>query len=109
MRRGEIYWYIFKSPDKRRPVLILTRSSIIPYLDTVTIAPITSRIREIPSEVYLTIEDGMPADCAANFDNIQTVDQSRIGEFITRLSFERLEEVREAVYFALGLDDEIWR
>jgi mRNA interferase MazF len=108
MRRGEIYWYVFKSPDKRRPVLILTRSAVIPYLDTVTIAPITSRIREIPSEVYLSIEDGMPTECVVNFDNIQTVDKSRIGEFITRLSLERLEEVREAVYFALGLDNENW-
>ena len=108
MRRGEVYWYVFKSLDKRRPVLILTRSSVIPYLNTVTIAPITSRIREIPSEVLLTIEDGMPSVCAANFDHIQTVDKSKIGEFITRLSFERLDEVREAVYFALGLDNENW-
>jgi len=108
MKRGEVYWYTFKSPDKRSPVLILTRSAVIPYLNTVTIAPITSRIRDIPSEVFMTIDDGMPADCAVNFDNIQTVDKSKIGEFITQLSLERLEEVSEAIYFALGLDNEIW-
>ena len=108
MKRGEVYWYTFKSPDKRRPVLILTRSAVISYLNTVTIAPITSRIRDIPSEVFMTIDDGMPADCAVNFDNIQTVDKSKIGEFITQLSLERLEEVSEAIYFALGLDNEIW-
>ena len=108
MKRGEVYWYTLKSPDKLRPVLILTRSSVIPYLNTVTIAPITSRIRDIPSEVFLTTEDGMPTECAANFDNIQTVDKSKLGEFITQLSFERLEEVREAVYFALGLDNDLW-
>ena len=108
MKRGEVYWYTFKSPDKRRPVLILTRSAVIPYLNTVTIAPITSRIRDIPSEVFITIDDGMPTDCAANFDNIQTVDKSKIGEFITQLSLERLEEVRGAIYFSLGLDNEIW-
>ena len=56
----------------------------------------------------MTIDDGMPTDCAANFDNIQTVDKSKIGEFITRLSLERLEEVSEAIYFALGLDNEVW-
>jgi mRNA interferase MazF len=56
----------------------------------------------------MTIDDGMPTDCAVNFDNIQTVDKSKIGEFITRLSLERLEEVSEAIYFALGLDNEIW-
>ena len=108
MKRGEIYWYTFKSPDKRRPVLILTRSAVIPYLNTVTIAPITTRIRDIPSEVFITIDDGMPTDCAAIFDNIQTVDKSKIGEFITHLSLERLEEVSEAIYFVLGLDNEIW-
>ena len=108
MKRGEVYWYTFKSPDKRRPVLILTRSAVIPYLNTVTIAPITSRIRDIPSEVLITIDDGMPTDCAANFDNIQTVDKSKIGKFITQLSLGQLEEVREAIYFALGLDNEIW-
>ena len=107
MKRGEVYWYTFKSPNKRRPVLILTRSAVIPYLHTVTIAPITSRIRDIPSEVYLTVDDGMHTDCAVNFDNIQTVDKSKIGEFVTRLSFERLEEVKNAVYFALGLDNDI--
>ena len=106
MKRGEVYWYTFKSPDKRRPVLILTRSAVIPYLNTVTIAPITSRIRDIPSEIFMTIDDGMPTDCAANFDNIQTVDKSKIGGFITRLSLERLEKVSEAIYFALGLDNE---
>lgn len=108
MKRGEVYWYTFKSPDKRSPVLILTRSAVIPYLNTVTIAPFTSRIRDIPSEVFITIDDGLPTDCAANFDNIQTVDKSKIGEFITQLSLERLEEVRGAIYFALGLDNEIW-
>ncbi len=108
MKRGEIYWYTFKSPDKRRPVLILTRSAIIPYLNTVTIAPITSTIRDIPSEVLLTTDDGMGRECVVNFDNIQTVDKSKIGKLITRLSFERLEEVREAVYFALGLDNDVW-
>ena len=108
MKRGEIYWYTFKAPNKRRPVLILTRSAIIPYLNTVTIAPITSTVRDIPSEVFLTTEDSMGRECAVNFDNIQTVDKSKIGELITQLSFERLEEVREAIYFALGLDNEVW-
>ena len=108
MNRGEVYWYTFKAPDKHRPVLILTRSTVIPYLNTVTIAPITNRIRDIPSEVLLTADDGMHETCAANFDNIQTVSQAKIGKMITRLSLDRLDEVRKAVQFALGLDDELW-
>lgn len=108
MKRGEVYWYAFKHTDKRRPVLILTRSVIIPYLNTVTIAPITTKIREIPSEILLTTEDGMSINCVANFDNIQTVSQSKIGELITYLSPKRLEEVKTSISFALGLDEFSW-
>lgn len=108
MKRGEIYWYTFKVPDKRRPVLILTRNTVIPYLNTVTIAPITTRIRDIPSEVLLTPEDGMRETCVANFDNIQTVAQSKIGGIISQLSPERLSEARTAINFALGLDNDLW-
>jgi len=70
MRRGEIRWYKFKAPDKRRPVLILSRDSILAVLGEVTIAPITSTVRDIPSEVFLSKYDGMPKDCAINFDYI---------------------------------------
>lgn len=108
MKRGEVYWYTFEAPDKRRPVLVLTRSSVIPYLNTVTIAPTTTRIRDIPSETLLTTEDGMYTKCVANFDNIQTVSQAQIGELITQLSSERMEEVRTAINFALGLDKFLW-
>ena len=108
MKRGEVYWYTFKAPDKRRPVLILTRNTAIPYLNAVTVAPITTRIRDIPSEVLLTTEDGMYETCVANFDNIQTVSQGKIGKMIAQLSPERIEEIKIAISFALGLDDDLW-
>lgn len=60
MERGEIRWYRFPDPDKKRPVLLLTRDSVLEYLGEVTIAPITTTIRDIRSEVLLTPEDGMP-------------------------------------------------
>jgi mRNA interferase MazF len=103
MKRGEIRWYKFKSPDKKRPVLILTRDSILEYLGEVTVAPITSRVRDIPSEIFLSKQDGMAKDCAINFDHIQTVSKGKIGSLITRLSKEKLEHVREAIQFALDL------
>ena len=103
MKRGEIRWYQFKAPDKKRPILILTRNSILGYLGEVTVAPITSTIRDIPSEVPLTKMDGMPKDCAINFDHIQTVSKRKIGRFITSLSSEKLKFVREAIQFALDL------
>ena len=103
MKRGEIRWYKFKSPDKERPVLILTRDSIIEYLGEVTVAPITSTVRSIPSEVLLSGEDGMAKKCAINFDHIQTVSKGKIGPLITTLPQERLKQVRKAVLFALDL------
>jgi len=103
MKRGEIRWYKFKSPDKRKPVMILTRNSILEYLGEVTVAPITSTIRDIPSEVSISKSDGMPRDCVINFDHIQTVSKRKIGSLIAVLSPERLKEVREAVLFSLNL------
>jgi len=103
MRRGEIRWYKFKAPDKKRPVLILTRNSILKYLGEVTVAPLTSTIRNIPSEVFLSENDGMPKDCAINFDHIQTVSKSKIGSLIMTLMPEKLKQVRDAIIFALNL------
>jgi len=104
MRRGEVRWYTFQAPDKRRPVLILTRSSAIGFLTALTVAPITTTVRDIPSEVFLSPEDGLPTDCAANMDNIQTVPKQKLGSLIAYLSSERMEEVDQAIAFALGLD-----
>jgi mRNA interferase MazF len=103
MKRGEIRWYKFKAPDKKRPVLILTRDSVLKYLDEVTVAPITTTIRDIPSEVFLSKDDGMPRDCAINVDHIQTVAKGKIGALITTLSPEKLKQVRKAIIFALNL------
>jgi mRNA interferase MazF len=103
MKRGEIRWYRFKPPDKKRPVVILTRDSILEYLGEVTVAPITSTIRDIPSEVFLSEAEGMPADCVINFDHIQTVSKNKIGSLIAILSPEKIKEVREAILFSLHL------
>jgi mRNA interferase MazF len=103
MKRGEVRWYKFKHPDKKRPVVILTRNSILEYLGEVAIAPVTSTIRDIPSEVLLSRRDGMHNDCAINCDHIQTVSKSNIGALITSLSKEKLSEIRDAITFALNL------
>ena len=88
----------------RRPIVILTRDSAIPYLTALTIAPITTSIRSIPSEVVLTEGDGLFTDCAANCDNLQTIPKAKLGSFITHLSPRKLHELRDAVMFALGFD-----
>ena len=103
MKRGEVRWYKFQQPDKKRPVLILTRDSAFEFLGEVTVAPITSTVRSIPSEVALTKEDGVFRDCAANFDHIQTVARGKLGALITTLSRKKMLEARSAIEFALGL------
>ncbi len=103
MKRGEVRWYKFAAPDKKRPVLILTRDSIIEYLGEVTVAPITTTVREIPSEVCLTVGDGMQHDCAINCDHIQTVSKGKIGSLITHLSSAKMKAVSKAIAFSLNL------
>ena len=102
MQRGEVRWYPFASPDRKRPVLILTRDSILDSLGEVTVAPVTTTIRDIPSEVVLTEEDGMPRACAVNLDHVQTVAKGKLGALITTLPMVRMQEVRAALLFALG-------
>ena len=103
MKRAEVRWYRFAPPDKRRPVLVLTRDSVIPFLGEVTVASITSRIRDIPSEVILSVNAGLPRDCAVNCDHLQTVQRSRIGALIVTLPSRLMRQVATAVRFALDL------
>jgi len=102
MRRGEIRWYKFPPPHKRPPVVILTRNSALEFLGEVTVAPVTSTIRHIPTEVVLGRADGMVHDCAINLDHVQTVSRDKIVGLITVLSPAKLESVRGALLFALG-------
>ena len=103
MQQGEIRWYKFQAPDKKRPVLILTRDSILDYLGEVTVAPVTSTIRDIPSEVFLSTEDGVKKDCVVNLDHIQTVSKKKIGARLTSLSRNKMKSVGEAIRFALDI------
>jgi len=103
MKRGEVRWYTLDRPAKKRPVLILTRDSILDYLGEVTVAPVTSTIRRIPGEVPLSRDDGVPRACAVNCDHLQTVSQGRIGSRIAGLPPEKMEQVSRAVGFALDL------
>ena len=103
MKHGEIRWYKFARQDKRRPVLILTRNSVLEYLDEVTIAPITSMVRDIPSEVFLSKADGMPRYCAVNCDHLQTISMGEIGSLISTLSPPKMADVGRAIRFALDI------
>jgi mRNA interferase MazF len=96
--------YKFALPDKTRPVVVLTRDTTIEYLSTVTVAPITSTIRGIPSEVLLTEEDGMKTACVVNLHNTITISQDRVGKRVAQLSTTRMREICSALRFSLGCD-----
>ena len=96
-------WYKFEKPDKGRPVVILTRDSIIEHIGELTVAPITSTIRDIPSEVLLDKADGMSRECAVNCDHTQTVPKAKMGPLVTTLAQTRMRDVKVAIDFALGL------
>ncbi|MEW6754127.1 MAG: type II toxin-antitoxin system PemK/MazF family toxin [Candidatus Latescibacterota bacterium] len=105
IQRGDVRWYRFAQPDKRRPVVVLTRDSIIPHLGAVTVAPVTTVVRDIPSEALLAEGDGMPRACAVNLDHLQTVSRGKLEGLLTHLPARRMRQVRKALLFALGFDD----
>jgi len=97
LKRGDIYFYEFKKPDKKRPVVILSRDDAIPLLSTVMVAPILSTIYGVPSEVVIGIDEGLKKTSAINLDHIQTVDKNHLTSFISHLS----ESIMQKVCYAL--------
>lgn len=103
MRRGEVWWAELPQPIGRRPVLLLSRDAAYSVRTSVTVAIITHTIRNIPVEVLLEPEDGIPTKCVINLDDILTIPKSRLTERITTLSPEKMTAVRKAIVFALDL------
>lgn len=102
--RGQIWQFSFSRPDKRRPVLVLTRQEIIDHLDTVTVAPITTTIRGIPTEVTIGPDVGLRAESAINLDHVATVPKAGLRSFVGTVPPEVLQRVRGALLFALGYE-----
>jgi mRNA interferase MazF len=102
VRRGEIRWYTFAAPDKRRPVLLLTRSTVIDTLNEIIVVPATRTIRGLATEVLLSSTDGMPDVCALNFDHVTLVQRGRLGAVITELPSARWQEIEQALLVACG-------
>lgn len=104
MRRGEIWWAELGKPAGRRPVLLLSRNEAYSVRSLVVVAPVTTRIRHIPSEVSLTVADGVPQDCVANLDTITTIPKDCLRSRLTALSSRKLKEIEAATHFALGME-----
>ena len=105
MRRGEIRWYTFRPPDKRRPVLILTRDEVIDRLNEIIVIPATRTIRGLASELVLTPDDGMPVACALNFDHVSLAQRERMGALLSLLPESRWPEARRALLRACGFGE----
>ena len=105
MRRGEIWWAELKPPAGRHPVLLLSRNEAYAVRELVTVAPVTTRMRHIPSEVPLGPEDGLPKPCVVNLDTITTIAKRSLQERLVSLSPEKLRAVEAALHFALGLEE----
>ena len=101
MNRGEVWW-VEEPGMGRRPFLVLTRQAVIPVINKVTGVPATKRIRGIPSEVLLSTDDGMPADCVLNFDNLTVLRKSWFVEPICQLSPVRMVQACRALAVATG-------
>ncbi len=94
----------FPAPDKQRPVLVLTNDGALDYLSRVTVAPLSSTIRGVPSEVPLGLDDGLKQACAVNLHNVVTVRKERLGRRVCQLGDDRMHEVCAALGFALGCE-----
>ena len=103
MRRGDVWWAEFPAPAGKRPVVLLSRTEAYAVRELITVAPVTTRIRQIPTEVPLGSEEGLPKRCVANLDTITTIPKAALTERISVLPGEKRAEVERALRFALGL------
>ena len=103
MRRGEVWWAELPQPTGRRPVVLLSRNAAYKVRTSVTVGAVTRTVRDIPVEVPLGPEDGMPQQCVVNLDDILTIPKARLLERITTLSPQKTAAVAKAVVFALDL------
>ena len=104
MKRGEVWWVELAPPASRRPVLLLSRNEAYAVRELVIVAPLTTHIRGIPSEVSLGDEDGVPRACVVNLDTITTIAKASLREQLAVLSAEKSKAVEEALHFSLGLE-----
>lgn len=104
MRRGEVWWAEQPEPIGRRPVLLLSRDEAYDVRNAITIAQITTTVRNIPVEVPLDEKDGLPQKCVVNLDTITTIRKAILTQRICSISSEKIEQIDKAVKFALALE-----
>jgi len=103
IERGDIRWFRFEAPDKRRPVLVLGREDVLPALAQVPVIPLSTQIRGLRWEVRLSITDGLLGDCVLKPEWIEAVDRAALGPWIAAFPDARWNEVTAALLDVLGL------
>jgi len=101
--RGDIRWFRFEAPDKRRPVLVLGREDVLPSLAQIPVIPLSTQIRDLPWEVRLSTTEGLPGDCVLKPEWIKTVERTSLGPWIATFPKARWNEVAAALLDVLGL------
>jgi mRNA interferase MazF len=104
LTRGQIWLLDRPRPDKRRPVLVLSRPSLVHALHTVTVVAITTSLRGSPTEVQLGSDEGLKRVSCANLCNLFTIPQSDLLTFVGTVSDAKMREVCRALAIATGCD-----
>lgn len=104
LSRGQIWQFSFATPDKRRPVLILSRNELLQHLNTATVVAITSTQRGSPTEVELGVEEGLKQSSCANLANLFTVRQSDLKRYVGDVSSAKMRQICRALLIACGCD-----
>jgi mRNA-degrading endonuclease toxin of MazEF toxin-antitoxin module len=103
VKQGDVYWANIPEPYGRRPVVILTRTSALGKLRNVTIVMVTTVNRGLETEVALSFDAGLKKDSMVNLDNILTVPQSAIDEYIGFVSAGQLDEIFGAIHLVFDM------
>ena len=104
MKRGEVWWAELPKPAGRRPVILLSRDEAYQVRELITVAPITTRVRNLPVEVPLGIKEGLPRSCVANLDTVTTIPKKFLSTRVCSLTFEKMKDINQALCFSLGLN-----
>jgi mRNA interferase MazF len=103
VKRGEIWWAELPPPVGSRPVIILTRDTVLPTIGAIVVALVTRTVRQLPTEVVLGRRQGLPGRCVANLDNILTIPRQRLTRLMGACDATKLEELNHAIRAALDV------
>ena len=103
MKRGEVWWAELPPPVGSRPVVILTRDSVLQNIGAVVVALVTRTVRQLPTEIVLGRRQGLPVRCVANLDNVLTVPRHRFKRLMGACDADKISELNQAIKAAFDV------